>query len=129
MRFLQIFGMFCPLLALGGKTLDFCGDTVYNTAMLRNLRIVCSVLAAACAAAAIFVFVYCGIAWGFACVAGAAVFFLLTLLFKRRQEEREKSENPPPPEGDFITGRVARGASDESDGDGDKDGDRDVENE
>lgn len=80
---------------------------MYNHIMFRNLRIAFSILAAICAAAALFVFVYAPhIGWGFLCVAGAAVFFMLTLLFKRKQEEKELKENPPPPVGDFITGKV-----------------------
>ena len=95
--------------------------------MFKTLRIVFCIAAAICAAAAVFVFIYAGVAWGFICVFGAVVFFLLTLLFKRKQEEKEIKDNPPPPEGDFITGRVPHGVSDESDGNSDSDSD--VENE
>ena len=94
--------------------------------MYNNLRIFCFIISALFAAAAIFVFIYAGTAWGFICVAAAVVLFLLTLFFKRKQEEKENRDNPPPPEGDFITGKVKR---DGSDGDKDKDGDSDVENE
>ncbi len=84
--------------------------------MFKYLRITSAVLAAACAAAAIFVFVFAPhIGWGFLCVAAAAAFFGLTLLFKRKQEEKELRENPPPPAGDFITGRVpAKDSGEES---------------
>ena len=85
--------------------------------MYKIFRIASSIIAALCAAAAVFVFVFLGMAWGFICVAGAIVFFLLTLTFKRLQERQELKDNPPPPEGDFITGRVPSG--DATDGDRD----------
>ena len=87
--------------------LDFMPHRGYNLIMFKNLRIISCVLAVICAAAAIFVFVYAGIAWGFICVAGAVAFFLLTLMFKRMQEDRERKDNPPASSGDFITGRVS----------------------
>lgn len=82
--------------------------------MLKNLRIASCIAAAICAAAAVFVFIYAGIGWGFICVAAAVVFFMLTLLFKRKQEEKELKDNPPPPVGDFITGRVPSDKHDET---------------
>ena len=89
--------------------------------MYKIFRIASSIIAALCAAAAVFVFVFLGMAWGFICVAGAIVFFLLTRTFKRLQERQELKDNPPPPEGDVITGRVPT--------DGDRDGNDDSDNE
>ena len=86
--------------------------------MFKNLRIISCVMAAICAAAAIFVFIYAGIAWGFICVAGAVAFFLLTLMFKRMQEDEERKDNPPPPKGDFITGKTEGGDKDSENGSG-----------
>ena len=93
--------------------------------MYKIFRIASCIIAALCAAAAVFVFVFLGMAWGFICVAGAIVFFLLTLTFKRLQERQELKDNPPPPEGDFITGRVPSGDAT----DGDRDGNDDADNE
>ena len=98
--------------------LDFFAAGIYNRHMYKIFRIASSIIAALCAAAAVFVFVFLGMAWGFICVAGAIVFFLLTLTFKRLQERQELKDNPPPPEGDFITGRVPSG--DATDGDRDE---------
>ena len=76
--------------------------------MFKTLRIVFCIAAAICAAAAVFVFIYAGVAWGFICVFSAVAFFLLTLLFKRKQEDEERKNAPPPSEGDFITGKVTK---------------------
>lgn len=105
--------------------LDFFAAGIYNRHMYKIFRIASSIIAALCAAAAVFVFVFLGMAWGFICVAGAIVLFLLTLTFKRLQERQELKDNPPPPEGDFITGRVPSG--DTTDGDRDANDDSDNE--
>ena len=105
--------------------LDFFAAGIYNRHMYKIFRIASSIIAALCAAAAVFVFVFLGMAWGFICVAGAIVFFLLTLTFKGVQERQELKDNPPPPEGDFITGRVPSGDTT----DGDRDGNDDSDNE
>lgn len=73
--------------------------------MFKILRIISSVIAAAGAAVAIFIFAYFGL-WGFLPVGLCVIFAALTFFFKRRQEEEEFKKNPPPPEGDFITGKV-----------------------
>lgn len=73
--------------------------------MFKILRIICSVIAAAGAAVAIFIFAYFGL-WGFLPVGVCVIFAALTFFFKRKQEEEELKKNPPHPEGDFITGRV-----------------------
>lgn len=73
--------------------------------MYKALRIVFCLLAVACAAVTIFIFVYFNL-WGFVPLGGAVVFALLMLYFKRLQEKDELKKNPPPPEGDFITGKV-----------------------
>lgn len=105
--------------------LDFFAAGIYNKHMYKIFRIASSIIAALCAAAAVFIFVFLGMAWGFICVAGAIVFFLLTLTFKRLQERQELKDNPPPPEGDFITGRVPSGDAT----DGDRDANDDTDNE
>lgn len=62
-------------------------------------------IAALCAAACIFIFVYLGWAWGLICVGACLAFFALTLTFKSLQEREERKKNPPEPKGDYITGR------------------------
>lgn len=104
--------------------LDFCATMMYNRAMLKNLRIAFSIIAVIFAAAAVFVFVYAGLLWGFLCVAGVVVFFLLTLLCKRKMEQQELKDNPPPPVGDFITGKVKH--DDGTDSTDNKDNDSDA---
>ena len=74
--------------------------------MFKTLRIICCVICALILAAAIFIFIYCGMIWGFVSLLCAAGFFGLRLLFKAKQEAAERKKNPPPPVGDFITGRV-----------------------
>ena len=74
--------------------------------MFKTLRVICCVICALILAAAIFIFIYCDMIWGFVSLLGAAVFFGLMMLFKAKQEAEERKKNPPPPVGDFITGRV-----------------------
>jgi len=74
--------------------------------MYKNLRIIFCIIAAALAAAAIFVFVFAGWIWGLMCVLAAAVCAALMVTFKRLQERKELQDNPPPPKGDFITGPI-----------------------
>lgn len=73
--------------------------------MYKTLRIVFCLLAVACAAVTIFIFVYFGW-WGCAPLGGAIAFAVLMFLCKRMQESEELKKNPPPPSGDFITGKV-----------------------
>lgn len=73
--------------------------------MYKALRILFCILAVACAAVTVFIFVYFRI-WGLVPLGGACAFAALMFFFKRKQEQRELKENPPPPEGDFITGKV-----------------------
>ena len=74
--------------------------------MFKTLRIICCVICALILAATIFIFIYCGMIWGFVSLLGAALFFGLMMFFKAKQEAEERKKNPPPPVGDFITGRV-----------------------
>lgn len=76
--------------------------------MYKTLRIIFCVLAALIAAAAIFIFVYCGWLWGLIAVLGAAVCAALMVTFKQLQERQEKKKNPPPAQGDFITGKTEK---------------------
>lgn len=73
--------------------------------MYKNLRIIFCILAVACAAVTIFIFVYFGW-WGCAPLGGAVVFAALMYICKRAQESEELKKNPPPPAGDFITGKA-----------------------
>lgn len=73
--------------------------------MYRIFRIISCVLAAAGAAATVFVFIYCDW-WGFLALGLTLAFAGLMLLFKNLQEREELKKNPPPPVGDFITGKV-----------------------
>lgn len=69
------------------------------------LRIVCCILAAIILAAAVFIFVYLGWAWGLLSLVIAAALFGLMILFKAKQEQLEEKDNPTV-KGDFITGAV-----------------------
>lgn len=127
--FCEVFALFSDILAYlsyVSQQLAFFAAKLYNLVMFKYLRITSCIIAVLFAAAAIFVFVYAGMAWGFICVAAAALFFALTVLFKRLQEKKDLKDNPPPPEGDFITGRVK---SDDGDADADTDADRDIDGE
>lgn len=73
--------------------------------MYKALRILFCILAVACAAVTIFIFVYFQL-WGFVPLVGAFAFAGLMFLFKNKQEQKELKDNSPPPEGDFITGKV-----------------------
>lgn len=71
------------------------------------LRIVCCVIAAACAAAFIPMFVCFDTPyWGIITVVVGVIFFVLMILFKRLQENAEVEKVPETPHGDFITGPV-----------------------
>ncbi len=80
--------------------------------MYRNLRILFCLLAVACAAVTIFIFVYF-LWWGFIPLGGAVAFGGLMVVCKRAQEREEAKKNPSPREGDFITGKVPVNKDDE----------------
>lgn len=84
--------------------LAFSSRMAYNIHMYKILRIVCCVVSAMLLAACVFIFIFCGMAWGIICLLAAACFFGLTLFFKDRQEKRE-GKDAPAPHGDFITGK------------------------
>ena len=73
--------------------------------MYKILRVVFCLLAVACAAVTLFIFIYFGM-WGFVPLCLGVIFALLMFASKSRQESDELKKNPPPPTGDFITGRV-----------------------
>lgn len=75
--------------------------------MYKVLRILFCILAAALAAAAVFVFIYAGTLWGVMVVILAFVSGALMVTFKQLQEKEEKKKNPPPPQGDFIFGKIS----------------------
>ncbi len=79
---------------------------VYYNNMYKVLRIIFCVIAAALAAACIFIFVYAGWLWGLVALSAAFVCGALMVLFRQLQNKKERRENPPPPQGDFITGKV-----------------------
>ena len=58
--------------------------------MFKILRIISCIIAALCAAACVFVFIYAGVVWGICTLLGAVVFFALTVLFKHYQEDSEE---------------------------------------
>lgn len=76
--------------------------------MFKILRIVSCVVSAMLLAACVFIFIYCGMAWGVVCLLAAACFFGLTVFFKGKQEKRE-NKNAPAAHGDFITGKPETG--------------------
>lgn len=86
---------------------------MYDIGMYKYLRIICCVISALILAACVFIFIYCGMAWGLAALLAAALFFGLTVFFKYKQEEGERKENPPPRRGDFITGPVPKDGDEE----------------
>jgi len=75
--------------------------------MYKNLRIIFCLLAVACAAVTVFIFVYFNW-WGFVPLGAGCVFAALMFACKRMQAGEEKKLNPPAPEGDFITGKVKK---------------------
>lgn len=75
----------------------------YIIYVYKVLRIICCLLAALSAAAALFIFVYLGWLWGIACVACAVGFSLLMILFKGLQERKDNKGKPKEEIGDFIT--------------------------
>lgn len=89
--------------------------------MFKAFRIVCCVICALILVAALYIFVYVGLAWGFVSLACAALFFGLMMLFKYLQQKQERLENPPPPVGDFITGKVPVNSEDTKKDDNKKD--------
>lgn len=80
--------------------------------MYKVLRILFCVIAAALAAAAVFVFIYAGTLWGVATVILAFVAGALMVTFKQLQEKQERKQNPPPPQGDFIFGKAEDNGND-----------------
>ena len=72
--------------------------------MYRNLRIVFCLLAVACAAVTVFIFIYFGL-WGLLPLGMGIAFAALMFVCKRAQENDERKLNPPPAQGDFITGK------------------------
>lgn len=82
--------------------------------MYKNLRIIFCILAVACAAVTLFIFVFFQW-WGLAPLLGACGFAGLMILFKRKQESEEVKLNPPAPKGDFITGKVPLNPSETDD--------------
>lgn len=75
--------------------------------MYKNLRIIFCLLAVACAAVTVFIFVYFNW-WGSVPLGAGCVFAALMFACKRMQASEEKKLNPPAPEGDFITGKVKK---------------------
>lgn len=73
--------------------------------MYKTLRILFCILAVACAAVTVFIFVYFGL-WGLLPLGLGLLFAALMFVCKRAQEKEELKANPPPPAGDFITGKV-----------------------
>lgn len=73
--------------------------------MYKILRIVFCLLAAACAAVTVFIFIYFGL-WGLLPLGLGVAFAALMFVCKSAQESEEKRLNPPPAEGDFITGKT-----------------------
>ena len=84
--------------------------------MYKTLRIVFCILAVACAAVTVFIFIYFKL-WGLIPLGGACLFAALMVFFKRKQEQLELKQNPPPPEGDFITGKVTKQGENENEKD------------
>lgn len=84
--------------------------------MYKALRILFCILAVACAAVTVFIFVYFTY-WGFVPLGGAFAFAGLMFLFKNKQERQELEDNPPPAEGDFITGKVKKDEGNENEKD------------
>lgn len=71
------------------------------------LRIISCILAAACAAACVPMFIWFESPfWGLITVLIGVIFFVLMILFKRLQENAEVEATPETPRGDFITGPV-----------------------
>lgn len=62
-------------------------------------------LAVACAAVTVFIFVYFNW-WGFVPLGAGCVFAALMFVCKRAQTSEEQKANPPEPKGDFITGKT-----------------------
>ena len=75
--------------------------------MYKILRVVFCLLAVACAAVTIFIFIYFGM-WGFVPLGLGVIFALLMFASKNRQESDELKKNPPPPTVDFITVRLIK---------------------
>lgn len=100
-------------MSVSANFLAFYDFLVYYIYMYKILRMICSILAAICAAVTIFIFVYFSF-WGFIPLGGAVLFGVLMVVFKNLQEGEELKKNPPPPQGDFITGKVKRNNTDES---------------
>lgn len=89
--------------------------------MFKILRMVCAIIAAACAVACIIVAVNWGMIPFWCFLAGGVLFFALCLLFKYLQEEKEGTA-----EGSALSERgkgESAGKSDDKDADEDENGD------
>ena len=72
--------------------------------MFKILRIIFCLLAVACAAITVFIFIYFQM-WGLIPLVAACIFAVLMFICKNMQEREETKNNPPPAQGDFITGK------------------------
>lgn len=72
--------------------------------MFKILRIIFCLLAVACAAVTVFIFIYFQM-WGLIPLVSACIFAALMFICKNKQEREETKNNPPPARGDFITGK------------------------
>lgn len=87
------------------NSLAISNKKIYYINMYKTLRIIFCLLAVACAAVTVFIFVFFNL-WGLVPLGGAVIFAALMFVCKRAQESEELKNNPPDAEGDFITGRV-----------------------
>ena len=74
--------------------------------MFLKIRITFSILAAICATAAIFVFIFADWVWGTVVIALALIFSGLMYVCRSKQLEEEQKKPPEKREGDFITGKA-----------------------
>lgn len=95
-----------PESARFSKTLANFRKRGYHINMYKNLRILFCILAVACAAATVFIFVFFNL-WGFLPLELGIAFAALMFVCKRAQENEEAGLNPPPAKGDFITGKTS----------------------
>lgn len=97
-------------LFISAKSLAFLRVRVYYNTMekaFKVLRIISCVIAAACAAACVPMFIWFESPfWGLITVLVGVIFFVLMILFKHLQENAEIEDKPETPRGDFITGPV-----------------------
>lgn len=76
--------------------------------MYKILRMVCAIIAAACAAASIFLAIYFGTVAFMGCLAGGLLFFAFCLFFKFMQEEAESKKKTPPADGTAAASESSR---------------------